>query len=213
MSSTMEAVAAGSSLLAAHAPVRGQSLGIAALIAWLLTEAAGAYMLVTWILSGGPRRQRERPGSMPPELVFAHAGFAAAGLLALIGYLVTGWNALVWSAVVLLVPAIGLGISTVTVWTPFPGPATMGGPGSDAGPALDENPATGRLTDETLVSALTDEALVSRLVDDVISGSRANPSGTARRPKGSASPLIPAGHGVGALATFLLAVLTAIYAR
>jgi hypothetical protein len=213
MSSSMAAVAAGSGLLATHPAVRGLSLGIAALIAWLITEAAGAYMLVTWIISGGPRRQRERPGGMPPELVYAHAGLAATGFVALSGYLLTGWTALVWSAVVLLVPAIGLGISTVTVWTPFPGPPTMGGPDGDAGPVREENAATGRLTDATLASALNDAALASRLVEDVISGALANPPGTAKRPKGSASPLIPAGHGMGALVTFLLVLLTAIYAQ
>ena len=67
-----------------------------------------------------------------------------------------------------------------------------------------------RLTDETLARALTDEALATRLTDDVVAQSRPAAGQGRRRPKGHLAPLIPVAHGMGALATFLLVVLTAI---
>ena len=56
--------------------------------------------------------------------------------------------------------------------------------------------------------ALTDAALASRLVDEVLAGA-AVPA-RPQRVRGHAAALIPAGHGVLALTTFLLAVLTAV---
>jgi hypothetical protein len=106
-------------------------------------------------------------------------------------------------------PAIGLGLSTVTLLTPFPAPDSAGRAGAGgqlAAPA--EDALASRLTDSTLTHALTDAALASRLVDEVLAGAAA----PAPRPraKGHAAALIPASHGVLALTTFLLAVLAAV---
>jgi hypothetical protein len=70
----------------------------------------------------------------------------------------------------------------------------------------------GRLTDATLARALTDEALAARLIDEVIASL---PEGTkrARKPRVYPAAVIPFGHGLGALATFVLAVVTAIGTR
>jgi hypothetical protein len=162
-----------------------------------------------------------------------------------LSYLATSWIVLAWLAVGLLMLVIGLGVSTVTVWTPFPahregaqsagesaasgageagaeaGSRTGMGAGPGAGdPAVSrfgasaEDALGGRLTDEMLNRALTDDALLSRLVEDVVAGVREVPSrGTARRSIPNASALIPAGHGMAAIATMLLAVLTAVGAR
>ena len=65
-----------------------------------------------------------------------------------------------------------------------------------------------RLTDSTLTHALTDAALASRLVEEVLAGAAA--PARPQRERGHAAALIPASHGVLALTTFLLAVLTAV---
>jgi hypothetical protein len=237
------------STAAAAAPSR--TLAFVTLITWLIDAGSGGYMLRTWIARGGLRRQRASD-RLAPRVVFGHFGMATTGLLVWLSYLATGWIVLAWLAVGLLMLVIGLGVSTVTVWTPFPahhadaqstgaGPgwsAGEGGPdasprtGIDAGsrsgmgaspeagdPAVGrfaapaENALGGRLTDEMLNRALTDDALLSKLVEDVVAGAHAVPSQAARKSIPNVTALIPAGHGMAAIATMLLAVLTAVGAR
>lgn len=68
---------------------------------------------------------------------------------------------------------------------------------------------TSHVTDEMLARALTDDVLAGKLADLVIAGLPADPSRFARKPKGHmAAALIPVGHGMAAMATFVLAVVT-----
>ena len=230
------------STAAAAAPSR--TLAFVTLITWLIDAGSGGYMLRTWIARGGLRRQRASD-RLAPRVVFGHFGMATTGLLVWLSYLATGWIVLAWLAVGLLMLVIGLGVSTVTVWTPFPahregaqsaGESAAWGAGEagpEAGPrtgmevspgagdpavsrfaASAEDSLGGRLTDEMLNRALTDDALLSKLVEDVVAGAREVPSrGTARKNIPNVTALIPAGHGMAAIATMLLAVLTAVGSR
>ena len=197
---------------AAGAPSRG--LGLAALVTWLLDAGSGAYMLGTWIVRGGLRRQRATGDRLAPAVVFAHFGLATTGLLLWVGYLATRWAFLGWLAIGLLMLVIGLGISTVTLWTPFPA-HRAGAPGGPAMGALAEpagDALTFAVTDDDLARALTDEVLLGKLVDDVLARAPHEPARGAQKPRGLLMTLIPAGHGVAAMATILLAVLAAVSA-
>ncbi len=199
-------------------------MAIAALACWLLAGAAGIYMFGTWLSSGGPGHQRSRSDGLPPAVIFTHLGFGALGLVAWIGYVVTGQDWLAWTGVGLLMPGIGLGICTVTLWAPYPTPPERGAPVADdagpggAGPAsgMLATPAEGaighRLTDEGLARALSSEAQVSKLINEALAGLPAHQA-AARTSRRHLAPLIPAGHGLAAVATFVLAVLSAISAR
>ena len=205
---------------AAPATWPGRSLGFAALSTWLFDAVSGLYMLGTWIARGGLRRERTTGDRLAPRVVLGHFGIAATGLLLWTTFLVTRWVYLAWLAVGLLMVAIGLGISTVTLWTPFPahraGEEPPTGPDPDAGsPAAGalaapaEEALTGRLTDEMLNRALTDEVLLGQLVDEVVASARAAPPRAGQSRRRHLATVIPAGHGIAAIATFLLAVLTA----
>jgi hypothetical protein len=181
-------------------------------------------MFGTWLSHGGPGHQRARSDGLPPAVIFTHLGFGALGFAAWVSYLVTGWDWLAWTGVGLLMPGIGLGICTVTIWGPYPAPPKPGSPVTDdagpgsAGPvsgmlaAPPENAIGSRLTDEGLAKALSSEAQVSRLIDEILADlpERQAPARKSRR---HLEPLIPAGHGIAALATFLLAVVSAIGAH
>ena len=185
-----------------------RALTVVTLICWLLTAGIGAYMLGTWIGSGGVRKQRANREGLSPSVVLGHASLATTGLALWAAYTLTRWAPLAWTAVLVLMPAIGLGLSTVTLLTPFPAPDSAGRPGAGgqlAAPA--EDVLASRLTDSTLTHALTDAALASRLVEEVLAGAAAP---VPPRAKGHAAALIPASHGVLALTTFLLAVLAAV---
>ena len=54
---------------------------------------------------------------------------ALTGLVTWIRYLVTAAEPVAWLAVGLLVPGIGMGITTVTLWTPYPRPPGADQPG------------------------------------------------------------------------------------
>jgi hypothetical protein len=184
-------------------------LAVVTLISWLLTASIGAYMLGTWIASGGVGKQRASREGLSPSVVLGHASLATTGLALWTAYTLTRWAPLAWSGVLVLMPAIGLGLSTVTLLTPFPAPDSVGrvGVGGQlAAPA--EDVLASRITDSTLTRALTDAALASRLVDEVLAGVAA--PAPPPRAKGHAAALIPASHGVLALTTFLLAVLAAV---
>src|SRR5579875_2145129 len=114
-------ITAGPGTGAASGPPGAHGLALAALASWLITEGLGAYMLATWIASGGPGRHRARhPGEVPTPVIIGHAGLAFTGFGVWLGFAATGARPLPWLALAFLTPAIGLGISTVTVWTPYP---------------------------------------------------------------------------------------------
>ena len=82
----------------------------------------------------------------------------------------------------------------VTLWTPYPvRPAPEATPEPHAAPGQDADPFT--VTDEMIAALL------------------ARPYPASRRRRLELVPLIPAVHGFAALATFLLATLTAVSAR
>jgi hypothetical protein len=201
-------------------------LAYATLITWVVAGAAGVYMFRTWLSRGGLRRQRSRRGGLPPAVIFTHFGLGAAGFGAWVGYLATGWDALAWSGVGLLMPGIGLGICTVTLWTPYPTlpEPTAPSPAGDAeprgaGPATGmlasppEDAIAGQLSNDALARTLSSEVLTRRLINDMLAGLPQQQPQPERKSRGHLAPLIPAGHGLAAMATFLLAVITAISAR
>lgn len=183
------------------------SFALGALVSWLVTEAFGAYMLTVWIGSGGNRVKRGPPRAVPRAVIFGHAGLAFTGLVWWISFVITADVVLAWLSIGFLAPAIGLGISTVMLWTPYPARHP------DAEPDIDPRPYDGLLgitTDEMLVAALEDEALTTKLVDELVASVLERPRSAPRRPKMQLAPLIPATHGLLAMSTVLFAVLAAV---
>jgi hypothetical protein len=203
-------------------------LAIATLIAWLTAGAAGLSMFGSWLRRGGLQHQRSRPDGLPPAVIITHLGLGAVGLLTWLAYLVTSLDALAWTAVGLLMPGIGLGICTVTLWSPYPTlpkPGTPQPPGDTgpggAGPATGmlatpaQDTLAGQLSNDALARALASEALTGRLINDALAGlpAQQQPASRARASRRHLAPLIPVAHGLAAVVTFVLAVLTAISAR
>jgi hypothetical protein len=182
------------------------SLAVATLVSWLITEAFGAYMLAAWIGSGGIRR-RDVPGALPRSVIFGHAGLAFTGFVCWVLYALTGDVAFSWVSVSFLAPAIGLGISTVTLWTPYPTHRPDDEPEPQRRDAL-----LGITTDEMLTSALEDEALTTKLVDELVASVLDRPSNPVPTRRRLLSPLVPAIHGVLAIVTVLFAVVAAVSA-
>ena len=92
-------------------------LGPAALAAWLLAAASGAYLFRGWLGHARSRRSGPRPRGAD-WVVLAHAGLALAGLAGWSGYLVTGSAAFAWAAAGVLPVVAGLGMSTLLLSIP-----------------------------------------------------------------------------------------------
>jgi hypothetical protein len=176
----------GVPLAAASSYVR--LLGTTTLAAWLITAGIGGFMLRSWIARGGLSRQRATGVGVPPLLVFGHPSAAVTGLVVWICYLATWWAPLAWLGVGIISAAITLGICMVTLWTPYPI--------RDKPPeSRPESPAPagspGEITDEMIAMLLTGSFPARK------------------RPALQLAPLVPLCHGFAALATFMLATLTA----
>jgi hypothetical protein len=182
----------------------GHGLPLYALVSWMLTELIGALMVRSWIAGGGMRAARQRPSrpdAMSLPVLAGHAGLNLAGLISWVCFVLSGATALAWLALAFMAPAIGLGISTVAIWTPYPGP----GAGADS--ARQE---PGVLSQDALVRALADDELSQKLVDELLRTYLAK--SPARTPRWILGPLIPLAHGILAMATFLLAMLATVAA-
>lgn len=198
-------------------PARLGVLGLVTLLTWVFTACLGGFMLGSWAAGGGIHRRRHGGAGPPLGVIFGHATLAVTGLLVWAVALLTGWIALAWAGVGLLMPAIGLGLSTVMLWTPYPGPGAPGtgpdlpGSAASAPGSMAEtrgtDPVLGRVTDDLLTKALTDEVLAGELTDMVVARVRGEEARAAKKPRWHLAPLVPAAHGMAAVVTFLLAVV------
>jgi hypothetical protein len=173
----------------------------AALVSWLVTASLGAFMLRTWVARGGLRSERAKAGGLPPQLIFGHAAAALAGLLAWVAFTASGARPLAWAAVALMMVAVGLGLCTVTLWTPYPARK----PGERREPAAWDppRPADPQKAVDPQEFEVTDE-MIARLLTDPVTA----PGHRPIRP--NPAVLVPVAHGFAAIATFTLAVLSAI---
>jgi manganese efflux pump family protein len=193
---------------------------IATLICWVVTASLGGFMLRTWLASGGLRRERAREGGLPPQLIFGHMGLALTGLVLWIAYSASSSRVLCWAAVAILTGVIALGICTVTLWTPYPArrhpdeaprssaagarpPSGPSGPSGSSGPAAAAGQPGAGAESETGFT-LTDE-MINEFLDD--------PFPPSRSARGQFAAIIPVVHGLAALTTFVLAVMTAALTR
>jgi hypothetical protein len=179
----------------------------ATLICWLVTASLGAFMLHAWLARGGLDRERAKPGGLPPQLVFGHAAAAVGGLLIWFAFLASGVRPLAWAAVGLLMVAVGLGLCTVTLWTPYPAHK----PGERRPAAAPDAPEPGQQPGKQpgQQSGMQPEFSVT---DEMIAQLMANPA-PPRRPRPirpNPAVLVPVAHGFAAIGTFLLAVMSAI---
>ena len=167
----------------------------AALISWLVTASLGAFMLRAWLARGGLRGERAKAGGLPPQLIFGHAAAAITGLLVWVAFLASGARPLAWVAVALLMAAVGLGLCTVTLWTPYPARK----PGERRQPAAQDMPKP----NDPVEFAVTDEMIARFLADP-------GPVPRHRPIRPDLAVLVPIAHGFAAIATFTLAVMSAI---
>jgi hypothetical protein len=178
----------------------------AALIVWLVTASLGAFMLRTWLARGGLSAERAKAGGLPPQLIFGHAAVAVTGLLCWAVFVASGVRPFAWTAVALIALAIGLGLSTVTLWTPYPARKPGERRSTDEAPvgvALGGSVSGSQALGDSPSFEVTDE-MIARFLADPLPAARPRPI----RP--NPEVLVPVAHGFAAIATFALALVSAI---
>ncbi|MDL4774777.1 MULTISPECIES: hypothetical protein [Thermomonosporaceae] len=85
----------------------------AALVAWVLAAMAGVYLLMIWMLNGGPSTKVTR---FPLLLVVGHPLAAVVGLAVWIAYLATGRAGFAWTAFAALLVVVFQGFLLFTRW-------------------------------------------------------------------------------------------------
>src|SRR5262249_52551138 len=77
---------------------RGEGLGIAALVMWILPAVAGTYLLIIWLANGGLRQQATKITRFPAVLVLGHPALAIVALATWVEFLFTAQTVYAWSA-------------------------------------------------------------------------------------------------------------------
>jgi manganese efflux pump family protein len=185
---------------AAPAPApSGLPATLAALASWIVTAAAGLYLLAGWLTRTRSGRLRIRPAGPPPAVIGCHAGLGLAGLGIWIAYMATAELALGWIAVGTTFLLAGLGMATLLTAVPDAqrsGPLTANTTATAAAAraATEANPATARTAAASTTTAST-----------------ATTATASPRPSGARPPvLVIALHGVLATITILLVLLAVI---
>jgi hypothetical protein len=99
-------------------------MGIAALIAWIVTAGGGFFLLSVWLRRGGMRQQAAGTTSFRPALIFGHFLLAAVGLVLWLVYVVTDAEGLKWPTFAILVVVGILGGTMFARWLGVRGSAT-----------------------------------------------------------------------------------------
>jgi hypothetical protein len=91
-------------------------VGIAALVMWILTAVAGAYLLFVWLANGGLRQQATKITRFPAALVLGHPALAVVALATWLEFLFTARTVYAWSAFGVLAVVAMLGFTLLTRW-------------------------------------------------------------------------------------------------
>jgi hypothetical protein len=176
-------------------------LELAALAAWVVTVAAGTWLLAGWIGTGGLRRGYARVAGVPRAVVVGHFTLALTGLFTWIAFLATGVPALAWVSVAVVLSVAGLGMATLAGGLPEQRRPSDG--------PLERQPSGGPLEPQPATTANPAPAAA-------VTGAGSRSAGLAQAR--TAAIVVPAGkplavialHGALASATILLVVLAAI---
>jgi hypothetical protein len=89
-----------------------------ALIVWFITALWGLYMLAVWLIENDATRQGNAASRLPLPVILSHVTFAVTGLVVWVVYLLVDRPVLAWIAVGILVAIALLGLTMFARWIP-----------------------------------------------------------------------------------------------
>jgi hypothetical protein len=91
-------------------------MAVAALTAWSVTALAGLYLLAIWLIEYDPDFQYAAASRLPVLVITGHVLFAVAGLLSWVTYLITGKEIYSWASAGALAAIATLGFTMAIRW-------------------------------------------------------------------------------------------------
>jgi hypothetical protein len=159
-----------------------------ALILWLITAMGGLYMLAVWLIENDVTNQGSAPSRLPVPVIFGHLLLAVSGLAVWVAYLLLDREVLAWTALFILLGIALLGATMFARWIPvYRGPVynSPAGTGPGGPSPLGAGPAPlGAGPAPTLMQQVPAE--------------------------GNFPVLVVVGHGMLAVTTLVLVLLTAL---
>ena len=184
----------------------GLPASLAALASWIVTAAAGLYLLAGWLTRTPSGRRRFRRAAPPPAVIGGHAGLGLAGLGVWIAFMATAEPALSWIAVGITFLAAGLGMATLL--SAMPDPQRSGPLTANTGTA---NTATANVvTADAIPASTATSSTVTASTVTAITATAGTVTESARTPATRPPVLVIALHGVLATITILVVLLAAI---
>jgi hypothetical protein len=174
---------------------------VVALITWIVTALGGLYLLAIWLIEYDPDFQRAAATRLPVPVVSGHVLFAVGGLAVWLMYLVTDEDIFAWATVAVLAFVATFGLTMAVRWigvyrtsplAPRTPVMTTLQPGIAEGARDPWTPRESRAGRSTLASY----------------SDQARPGELAVPPERHFPVSVVIGHGLFALVTIVLVVLT-----
>ena len=174
---------------------------VVALITWIVTALGGLYLLAIWLIEYDPDFQRAAATRLPVPVVSGHVLFAVGGLIVWLMYLITDEDVFAWATAGVLAFVATFGLTMAVRWigvyrsSPLQPPApVMTGPTT----VRSDRPRDAWTPREPTA----DDGAVVSYSDQVRPGELAVP------PERHFPVSVVIGHGLFAVATIVLVVLT-----
>jgi hypothetical protein len=91
-------------------------MSLIALAVWVITAAAGLYLLSIWLIEYDKDFQSVAATRLPPAVLTAHVTLALGGLFIWIGYVIADQDRLAWIALGAILLGATLGVFMATRW-------------------------------------------------------------------------------------------------
>jgi hypothetical protein len=95
-----------------------ETMGVAALLSWLVTAFAGLYLLAVWLIENDVDHGGTAPSRLPGPVILAHVLLVLGGLAIWVFYPLTDSATAGWAAVAILGVIAALGLTMLTRWIP-----------------------------------------------------------------------------------------------
>jgi len=173
---------------------------VVALITWIVTALGGLYLLAIWLIEYDPDFQRAAATRLPVPVISAHVLFAVGGLVDWLMYLITDKDIYAWSTIAILAFVATFGLTMAIRWIGV----YRAGPIRASAPLMTVPPGATAYRD---TSTPTD----SWAARTAAPGDRqVRPGEIAVPPERHFPVSVVIGHGLFAIATIVLVLLTVL---
>jgi hypothetical protein len=173
---------------------------VVALITWIVTALGGLYLLAIWLIEYDPDFQRAAATRLPVPVVSGHVLFAVGGLVVWVMYLITDKDIFAWSTIAILAFVATFGLTMAVRWIGV----YRAGPIRVAAPHLTVTPGAAHHSDAWLPA----DAWAARTAGSAGRGPK--PGELAVPPERHFPVSVVIGHGLFAVATIVLVLLTVL---